>query len=66
MLVELSEAEAREVCLMLRYIYDGSSQIPHCTTEALQIYINVATKLQDALRITETPWNKPELYEPKD
>lgn len=65
MLVELSDAEAREVCLILRYVYDGSEGIPKCTSEALQIYINVVTKLQDALGIADTPWAKPELYEPK-
>ena len=65
MLVEINDAEAREVCLVLRYFYDESAKIPHCTPEALQIYINVATKLQDALGIADTPCAKPELYEPK-
>jgi len=65
MLVEINDAEAREVCLALRYFYDESAKIPHCTPEALQIYINVATKLQDALKIAETPWEKPEMYEPQ-
>ncbi len=66
MIVELSDAEAREVCLALRYFFDAGIKHPNCTSETLQVYINVATKLQDALRITETPWEKPELYEPKE
>lgn len=66
MLVEISEAEAREVCLILRHVYDEGAKIPHCTSDALQIYINVATKLQDALRIKDTPWEKPEMYESEE
>lgn len=66
MLVEISELEAREVCLMLRHVYDAGAKIPHCTSDALQIYIDVVAKLQDALRIRDTPWEKPELYEPEE
>ena len=66
MQIEITEAEAREVCLVLRYLYDASLETPYCTQEALQVYISVATKLQDALRISDTPWNQPELYEPQD
>lgn len=66
MLVEISYVEAREVSLMLRYCFDAGMNAPNCTSEALQVYLNVATKLQDALGITETPWSKPELYKPKE
>lgn len=66
MLIDLGEAEAREVCLILRHVYDAGAVIPHCTSDALQIYINVATKIQDALRIGDTPWENPELYEPRE
>jgi hypothetical protein len=65
-LVEISEAEAREVCLILRHVYDAGVTITDCTPDALQIYISVATKLQDALKISDTPWENPDLYESRE
>lgn len=57
MLIDITEVEAREVCcLMLRYVFDASDNTSRCTPDAMQIYTSVATKLQDALGITETPW----------
>lgn len=66
MLVEFSDEEAKETCLALRYFYDAADRVENCTPEALQIYINVTMKLQDGLKIRETPWERPELYEPEE
>ena len=63
MIVDLSRDEAKEVALVLRHFYDASAEHPNSTQDALMLYANVVAKLQDALKISETPWESPTNYE---
>jgi len=63
MTVDLTREEAKEVALALRHFYDASAEHPNSTEHALSIYVGVVAKLQDALKLSQTPWEGPEKYE---
>jgi hypothetical protein len=64
MTIELTDHEAKEVVLALRYFYDASVDHLPISESGMHVYVSVISKLQEGLGLSSTsPWEKPENYE---
>lgn len=64
MQIDLTEREAKEVILALRYLFDASVTHLPASESASHAYISFISKLQDGLGMEAvSPWEKPEAFE---
>lgn len=62
--VDLTEHEAKEVILALRYLFDATLDHLPMGEQVSHVYVSVISKLQVSLGMNGiSPWDKPESFE---
>lgn len=63
MTVDLTDHEAKEIVLALRYLFDASANHLPASEMASHVYVSVISKLQDGLGMDGvSPWENPDKF----